>query len=108
MSHDSEIIRGGEADACGAEVHAEGGVRGGCGVEGVVEIRFQEAVAASSGKAKAIKLPEWKLRARRFWVILSAIKILLFFLVLGAAAHAGISAKIVEAARKQIGLRIFR
>lgn len=35
-------------------------------------------------------------------------KILLFFLMLGAAAHAGISAKIVEVARKQIGLRIFR
>lgn len=33
-------------------------------------------------------------------------KILLFFLMLGAAAHAGISAKIVEAARKQIGVTL--
>jgi hypothetical protein len=55
MRHDAEVVGGGEADACFTEVHAEGGVGGGCGVDGVMEIRFQEARKASAGMGSAIK-----------------------------------------------------
>jgi hypothetical protein len=56
MRHDAEVVGGGEADACFTEVHAEGGMGRGCGIDGVMEIRFQEARAASAGMGSAIKL----------------------------------------------------